>query len=196
MMTQGRLLAQLPEPVHWVGVIGSRRATPSELAVARHLGATLARRGRVVVSGLALGIDGAAHEGALSVPEGLTVAIVSTAPPPIEPLYPSAHQSLADRIVTQGAIVHPFSTPAQSQAQRIHRLLERDLLLAQWVSLIIVVADHEPISGGSRWAVGAALKRGIPVFRLDSQGVFHQSPVTDPWCVDWSIECSELIVKA
>ena len=91
--------------------------------MARQIGATLARQGRVVVSGLALGIDGAVHEGALSVPDGLTVAIVSTAPMSVEPIYPPAHQLLADRIMARGALVHPFSSPAQSRGQRIRRLL-------------------------------------------------------------------------
>lgn len=193
VVTQGLSLQDLPDRTQWVGVIGSRRASSSELAMARQLGATIARQGRVVVSGLALGIDGAAHDGALSVPEGLTVAILSTAPSSVEPLYPPAHRPLADRISARGALVHPFSSPAASQEQRIHRLLERDLLLAQWVSAIVVVSDREPIDGGSRWAAGAGLRRGIPVFRLDSHGRYHRSPAVLPSVVTWDVECANLL---
>lgn len=192
MLTRGRLLETLPCRQHWVGVIGSRRASPPELAMARQLGSRLARQGRVVASGLALGIDGAAHEGALSVPDGCTVAILSTAPGFTEPIHPIAHWPLAERIAAHGALIHPFDAPAQSQEQRIHRLLERNLLLAQWVSTLVVVADQEPIGGGSRWAAGEAQQEGIPVFRLDSQGVFHRAPRVLPSMVNWDIECPAL----
>jgi len=57
----------------------------------------------------------------------------------------------------------------------------------------VVVADRKPISGGSRWATGAGLKRGIPVFRLDSTGTFHRQPRTTPCRVDWPLECSLLM---
>lgn len=176
----------LPEVSRWVGVVGSRHATPAEMTMARHLGTRLAQQGRLVVSGLALGIDGAAHDGALSIPNGQTIAIVSTAP--MEPIYPPEHAHLARRITERGALVHPFSHPAGSPEQRRHRLLERDLLLAQWVSALVVVADAEPIGGGTRWAVGAALQRGIPVFRLDHHGVFHPQPAARPSRVTWTLE--------
>ena len=183
-------LHRLPVSSHWVGVIGSRQASAAETAMAHQCGATLARQGRVVVSGLALGIDGAAHAGALSVPAGRTIAIVSTAP--TEPLYPPQHQDLAARIRVQGAIWHPFTTPATTSAQRLHRLLERDLLLAHQVAVIVVVADREPIGGGSRWAVLAGERRGIPVFRLDSQGHFHPNPRAMECAVTWDLECPEI----
>ena len=193
MTTEGRSMHQLPDASQWVGVIGSRKASPSEVAMARQLGARLAGQGRVVVSGLALGIDGAAHEGALSVPGGLTVAILSTAPRFTEVVHPIAHWALAERVVAQGALLHPFTTPADSPAQRRHRFLERDRLLAMLVSTIVVVADVEPISGGTRWAAGAGLQRGIPVFRLDSHGVFHKNPVVRPSRVDWDVECTVVV---
>ena len=182
-------LAQWPDRAQWVGVIGSRQASAAERAMAHQFGVLCARQGRVVVSGLALGIDGAAHAGALSVPEGRTIAIVSTAP--AERIYPPQHQDLAHRIRTQGTIWHPFTTLATSSAQRIHRLLERDLLLAQQVSVIVVVADREPIGGGSRWAVREGERRGIPVFRLDSQGHFHKNPLALDCAVTWDLECRD-----
>lgn len=183
-------LAQLPDRAQWVGVIGSRQASATEKAMAHPFGATCARQGRVVVSGLALGIDSAAHTGALSVPNGRTIAIVSTAP--TERIYPPQHQDLAGRIRAQGAIWHPFTTLATTSAQRIHRLLERDLLLAHQVSVIVVVADREPIGGGSRWAVLEGERRGIPLFRLDSQGHFHPNPRAMDCSVNWDLECPEI----
>ncbi len=62
-----------------VAMVGTRRATPRGLAVARRLAQELCRRGWAVVSGLALGIDGEAHRGALEA-GGLTIAVMATAP--------------------------------------------------------------------------------------------------------------------
>lgn len=180
----------LPDTTQWVGVIGSRQASLGLRVQAFHLGATLACQGRVVVSGLALGVDGSAHAGALSIPEGLTVAILSTAP--TEPVYPRAHTYLAVRIPNRGALVHPFTGPAVTPLQRTRRFLERDILLGRLVAALVVVADTEPITGGSRWATAEALRRGIPVFRLDAAGRFHAQPRVLPAVCDWDPECSLL----
>ena len=87
-----------------VAVVGSRRPTPQGRDNARRFAAGLARQGWTVVSGLAAGIDGAAHEGALDAgPEGAgTVAVVGTG---IDRVYPVGHRALAQRIVAQGGLV-------------------------------------------------------------------------------------------
>lgn len=117
------LLAQISRPPHtlWVrgqlaacdktavAIVGSRAATRDGLAVAEQLGAGLARAGIVVVSGLARGIDSAAHEGALGA-GGLTVAVVGTG---ADVVYPSEHRALMARILERGAVVSelPPGTP-------------------------------------------------------------------------------------
>ena len=86
-----------------VAVVGSRRPTPAGRETAREFARALAASGLVVTSGLALGVDGAAHEGALGAEEagagGLTVAVCATG---LDRVYPAAHAALAARIVQGG----------------------------------------------------------------------------------------------
>jgi DNA recombination-mediator protein A len=101
-----------------VAIVGARRPTPYGEAVAERLATDLARAGVVVVSGLALGVDSAAHEGAL-LAEGRTVAVLGTG---IDILYPASNAGLAGRIVAGGgALVSQFpdgTPPRRSQFPR------------------------------------------------------------------------------
>ena len=101
--------------MHSIAVVGSRNPTPQGAANARHFAKALALAGLTVVSGLALGVDGAAHEGALeSVSPGsgrlATVAVVGTG---LDRVYPKAHLDLAHRIAENGLLVseYPLGTP-------------------------------------------------------------------------------------
>ena len=87
-----------------VAVVGSRNPTPQGVENARAFAAHLSQAGFTVVSGLALGIDGAAHEGALQGQSG-TVAVVGTG---LDRVYPRRHLELAHRIASNGAIVSEF----------------------------------------------------------------------------------------
>ncbi len=88
-----------------VAIVGSRRPSPYGEAVAEQLGADLARARVIVVSGLALGIDAAAHRGALN-GGGLTVAVMGTG---VDIVYPAAHSRLAEEILAAGgALVSQF----------------------------------------------------------------------------------------
>jgi DNA processing protein len=87
-----------------VAIVGSRRPTPQGLEIARRLARELGEHGWCVVSGLAAGIDGAAHAGALDVGAG-TVAVVGTG---LDVVYPHAHRALAARVAQQGLIVSEF----------------------------------------------------------------------------------------
>jgi DNA processing protein len=88
-----------------VAVVGSRRATAQGLDNARAFAAALSQQGLVVFSGLALGVDAAAHEGALTGPAG-TVAVVGTG---LDGVYPPRHQPLAERIAAHGALVSEYA---------------------------------------------------------------------------------------
>lgn len=88
-----------------VAVVGSRRATAQGLDHARAFARQLGQAGLVVVSGLAQGIDAAAHEGALAAPAG-TVAVVGTG---LDIVYPRRHEALAARIGEQGALVSEYT---------------------------------------------------------------------------------------
>jgi DNA processing protein len=108
------VMGQLP-PAWPVGiaVVGSRNPTPQGLSNARQFSRSLAQAGLTVVSGLALGVDGAAHEGALDgASEGqlATIAVVGTG---LDRVYPKRHLELARRIALRGLIVseYPLGTP-------------------------------------------------------------------------------------
>ncbi|MDR1350993.1 MAG: DNA-processing protein DprA [Zoogloeaceae bacterium] len=95
-----------------IAVVGSRNATPQGLKIAEDFAHTLADAGFVLISGLALGIDAAAHSGALASQRAeSTVAVIGTG---ADRLYPARNQALARRIVEHGAIVSefPLGTPA------------------------------------------------------------------------------------
>jgi DNA processing protein len=88
-----------------VAVVGSRRATPYGMSVAESVSAELAARGVTVVSGLARGIDSAAHRGALR-GGGRTIAVLGGG---VDKIYPSENRSLAGEIEARGAVVSQFA---------------------------------------------------------------------------------------
>jgi DNA processing protein len=102
LYVQGRVAA-LSEP--GVAVVGSRQPTAQGADNARAFAAALGERGLLVFSGLAQGIDGAAHEGALTAAAG-TVAVVGTG---LDRVYPPRHRDLAHRIAVQGALVSEYA---------------------------------------------------------------------------------------
>jgi DNA processing protein len=96
-----------------LAMVGSRNPTPQGLDTARSFAEQASRAGLTVVSGLALGIDGAAHEGALSgaaAGQAATIAVVGTG---LDRVYPSRHLKLAHRIAAQGLMLseYPIGTP-------------------------------------------------------------------------------------
>jgi DNA processing protein len=97
-----------------IAMVGSRNPTPQGLATAHAFAQAFTQAGLVVVSGLALGIDGAAHEGAMEGrqdnDDGCTIAVIGTG---LDRVYPSKHLALAHRIVQRGLMVSefPLGTP-------------------------------------------------------------------------------------
>jgi DNA processing protein len=105
-----------------IAVVGTRRATARGLAVARTLGSQLAARGWTVVSGLALGIDGAAHRGALDAGGG-TAAVMATGP---DRTYPRTHRNLRREIEAAGCSLtecDPGAPPLRYAFPRRNRLI-------------------------------------------------------------------------
>ncbi len=88
-----------------IAIVGSRNPTPQGADNARSFARFLSDAGQVVVSGLAAGIDGAAHEGAMAGRTG-TVAVVGTG---LDRVYPARHRELAHRIVRSGAAISEFA---------------------------------------------------------------------------------------
>lgn len=123
-----------------VAIVGSRRASPYGLEVARWFGRALADAGALVVSGLALGIDGAAHRGALAAEGGATAAILGCG---LDVEYPRAHARLACEIRARGAVVSEFpcGTPPEPW-----RFPVRNRILAA-LACVVVVVEAAPRSG-------------------------------------------------
>lgn len=92
-------LSALDRPL--VAVVGSRKASHAATAHTRNICQELAQQGMGIVSGLAVGIDAAAHEGALSA-GGITIAVAATEP---DRVYPSRHRDLSSRIVASGGLI-------------------------------------------------------------------------------------------
>ena len=107
LFVSGRLDA-LTQPQR-LAIVGSRNPTAQGAQNAHAFARALAEAGLCIVSGLALGVDGAAHEGALQ-GGGLTLAVVGTG---LDRVYPSRHRGLAHRIAAQGALIseYPLGTP-------------------------------------------------------------------------------------
>jgi DNA processing protein len=143
-------------------IVGTRNATPDGRAIAFELGRDLAEAGVCVVSGLALGVDGAAHHGALdsfeSDPEKRGCAPLGAAASGVDVPYPRRHCALWERVCEAGAIVSetPPGQPAQAW-----RFPTRNRIIAALSDLVVVVESHP--TGGSLITAEAALERGIEV---------------------------------
>ena len=126
-----------PPDGHRVAIVGSRRPTPYGEAVAERLAADLAAAGVVVVSGLARGIDAAAHRGALDA-GGVTVAVLGTG---VDIVYPAENAALAARLLEQGgALVSEF---ADGTPPRRGHFPRRNWTMAALSDLVLVVEAGE-----------------------------------------------------
>lgn len=115
-----------------MAVVGSRKATPQGRAMAEHLGAGLAGRGIVVVSGCAFGIDAAAHRGALAA-GGPTVAVLGGG---LDVAAPPSNRGLAARIAREGCLVTEFP-PGMPPLK--HHFPRRNRIIAGLARIVVVV---------------------------------------------------------
>ena len=136
-----------------VAVVGSRAGSASALHVAREIGRGLAAAGVVVASGLARGVDGAAHEGALA--SGRTLAVVGCG---ADVDYPPEHRGLAARIAATGVIVSEF--PPGTAPHRFHFPLRNRLISGLSRGVVVVEANAR---SGSLITAGWALDQGRDV---------------------------------
>ena len=122
-----------------VAIVGSRAASPYALEVARRLGADLARRNIAVVSGMARGVDSAAHRGALE-GGGVTIAVFGCG---VDVIYPPEHRGLAARIAERGAVVSEFppgTPPLKAYFPQRNRIISG-------LSLAVVIVEAAEKSG-------------------------------------------------
>ena len=141
-----------------VGIVGTRRCTGGGRDVARALGRATAAAGVGVVSGLAKGIDAAAHEGALDVEHGRVVGVVGSG---LDVVYPPGHQRLWARIAEVGALLSEWPLGARPEAWRFPA---RNRIIAALSDVLVVVESHA--AGGSMHTVEAADRRGRTVLAV------------------------------
>lgn len=145
-----------------VAIVGTRAATPHGLSDARALGAYLAGHGVSVVSGLAIGIDGAAHAGALAGagPDFRSgpIGVVATG---LDVVYPRRHLSLFERVRERGLLLGEVPYGTQPTPGRFP---VRNRIIAALADLVVVVEATR--HGGSRITAERALDYGRPVFAV------------------------------
>jgi DNA processing protein len=154
LWTRGRLDA-LTAPA--VAIVGSRAASPYGLAVAGQLAADLAARGLVIVSGLARGVDSAAHRGAL-VAGGATVAVLGSG---VDVVYPHEHVSLAGDIDAAGAVISEL-VPGTRPQQWFFPL--RNRIISGLSRAVVVIEAGE--KSGSLITARCALDQGRDVLAV------------------------------
>ena len=151
-----------------IALVGSRAATRSGLATAHAIAAEIAQTGLVVTSGLASGIDGSAHAGALSV-KGKTLAVLGCG---LDRVYPARHQHLAASISESGLLVSEFVPGSSPEPWCFPR---RNAVIAM-LSLGVAVVEAGPVSGSIITAQAAnQLSRFVwavpgPIASLQSRG--------------------------
>ncbi|MDO8752204.1 MAG: DNA-processing protein DprA [Candidatus Wolfebacteria bacterium] len=145
----------LPKDAPGVGIVGTRKASSEGRALARDVAEELSRRGFLVVSGLALGVDGAAHEGAIA-GGGKTIAVLANG---LNEVYPRQHEGLARRILeTRGALLSEYEPDSPSFP---NQFLERNRIVSGLSIATIFI--EVPIRSGALATARQALLQGREV---------------------------------
>jgi DNA processing protein len=159
-----------PPPVLWVrgdinalhepqiAIVGSRNASASGHKIAFEFAQELALSGMIITSGLAGGIDTAAHAGALATDNGQTIGILGTG---VDLIYPSRNKSLAEQMLTRGAIVSEF--PLGSRAEAWHFPQRNRIISGLSLGTLVVEAAQ---NSGSLITARLASEQGREVFAI------------------------------
>lgn len=158
LYVKGHLAAAIARPC--LAIVGSRRASTYGMNTAERLARDLASRGLTIISGLARGIDAAAHRGALA-GGGLTLAVTGTG---LDSTYPREHQHLADEITSSGAVISEFPLGTPPLAQNFP-YRNRVLSGLSFGVLVIEAAEHS----GSLITARLASEQGREVFAVPGQ---------------------------
>lgn len=150
-----------------VGVVGTRSPSPEAIDAAHRISYALAARGITVVSGLALGIDAAAHIGALAARDGWTTAVLGSG---VLNIYPPANRALAQAILKRGTLI---SEVAPAAGPKPSSLVARNRLISGLSEALIVIETSE--DGGAMHAARFAQKQGRPVYALGCDASGNQA---------------------
>lgn len=140
-----------------IGIVGTRKATSYGLGASRWLAANLAHAGCVIVSGMALGIDGQANRGALEA-DGATVAVLGCG---ADVCYPSAHKKLMEDIIRHGAVITEYPPGTEPKA---HHFPLRNRIISGLSRGVIVI--EAPAKSGALITADRALEQGRDVFAV------------------------------
>ncbi len=181
----------LPEDDPALAVVGTRKPTRDGAANARDIARACAERGVTIISGLALGVDTAAHRGALAA-GGRTVAVLGSG---LRNIYPPANKRLAGQIAKSGALISETPPDANTSTAR---LLGRNRLTAALSRGVLTVEATG--DGGTMRTVRDAIALGLPLFACDWQADKPQAdgtrtalalgaePVLGPDAADFIVE--------
>jgi DNA processing protein len=141
-----------------VAIVGTRTCSRYGREIAFEFGQRLAEAGVGVVSGLALGIDGAAHAGALAIEGGPPIAVVGSG---LDVVYPRSHRELWRKVEAVGVVLSeaPLGAPPEPW-----RFPARNRLIAALADVLVVVESRE--RGGSMHSVTEAMRRSVPVLAV------------------------------
>ena len=139
-----------------VAIVGSRAASAVALEIASRLAADLAARGVTIVSGLARGVDSAAHRGALS--QGRTIAVLGSG---VDVIYPPEHRDLAQAIANDGIVLSEYPP---GTAPRPGQFPMRNRIISGLSRAVVVIEAHE--RSGSLITARCALQQGRDVMAV------------------------------
>lgn len=159
-----------------VAIVGARRPTPYGREVTYQLANRLASRGAVIVSGMALGVDGIAHQGALDA-NGTTIAVQANG---LDALYPSSHRQLGEKIIASGGAIVSEYEPGTPPMQ--HRFLERNRIVSGLADAVIITEANS--RSGTLNTAAHALTQGRDVYAVPGN-------ITSPL----SAGCNKLIAQ-
>lgn len=160
-------IAKPPEKLHFIGkipetrrptvaIVGTRKPTAYGKEVTQQMASELARRGVVVVSGLAYGVDAIAHRAAVEA-NGTTLAVLANG---LSYIYPTAHKQLAEQIAKQGgAIISEYEPEVEARA---HQFLERNRIVSGLADAVIIT--EAAARSGTMSTAAHALEQGKEVF--------------------------------
>lgn len=139
-----------------VAIVGTRKPTPYGREVSHQLGYELAKRGVIIISGLALGVDGIAHRAALEA-GGTTLAVLANGLPDI---YPATHRDLGKEIIENGGAIISEYDPGEKAWP--HRFLERNRIVSGLADAVIIT--EAAAKSGTLNTAMHALEQGKEVF--------------------------------
>lgn len=159
-----------------VAMVGTRRCTRAGAEIARTIGRDLAEAGVAIVSGLALGIDGAAHAGALQADGAPPIGVVGNG---LDVVYPRRHAQLYTDVAERGLLLSEYPLGAEAKGWTFPA---RNRIVAALAEVVVVVESHQ--AGGSQYTVDEAIARDTPVAAVPGSVLSKASSGTNRMLAD------------